>query len=227
VFLGHIAVGLAGKRFAPRSSLGTLLFAPLFLDLLWPVFLLLGWEQVRARPGPTPFLGLDFVSYPWSHSLHMTVFWAGLVGIVFRTVNRDTRGAVWMSLAVLSHWVLDWITHAPDLPIWPGGPRVGLGLWNSVPWTLGTELAMFTAGLWLYLRATRPRGGRGRLSLWSFVAVSGLLYFTSLLPTPATIGQRTIALMSLVLWLFIPWAWWIDSTRRTVRSIGRRMRQAA
>ena len=217
MFLGHIAVGLAGKRFAPRASLATLLFAPMFLDLLWPVFLLLGWEKVRVVPGITAFTPLDFESYPWSHSLHMTLFWAGLVGVVFRALTRDTRGAIWVGSAVVSHWVMDWITHRPDLPLWPGGIRVGLGLWNSVAATVIVELVLFIVGLWLYLRVTRPRGGRGRLSLWSLIALISLVFFTSLAPLPAGTGQRTIALMSMIMWLFIPWAWWIDATRRTVR----------
>lgn len=221
MFLGHIAVGLAGKRFAPRASLATLLFAPMFLDYLWPIFLLLGWEKVRVDPGNTVVTPLAFESYPWSHSLHMTLFWSGLVGIVFRTVTRDTRGAVWVGIAVASHWVMDWITHRPDLPLWPSGPMVGLGLWNSVAGTVIVELGLFLIGLWLYMRDTRPRGGRGRLSLWSFVAVVTLIYFMNLAsnlgPIPAGASSRTIAWMALVLWIFIPWAWWIDYTRRTVR----------
>jgi membrane-bound metal-dependent hydrolase YbcI (DUF457 family) len=217
VFLGHIAVGLAGKRFAPRASLGTLLFAPMFLDLLWPVFLLLGWEKVRVDPGNTAFTPLDFESYPWSHSLHMTLFWAGLVGVVYRAITRDTRGAIWVGSAVASHWVMDWITHRPDLPLWPGGIRVGLGLWNSVAATVIVELVLFVVGLWLYLRVTRPRGGRGRLSLWSLIVAVSLVFFSNLAPLPAGTGQRTIALMAMIMWLFIPWAWWIDFTRRTVR----------
>jgi hypothetical protein len=67
------------------------------------------------------------------------------------------------------------------------------------------------------MRDTRPRGRRGRLSLWSFVAAVSLIYFSNLRPLPAGTSPRTIALMALVMWLFIPWAWWIDSTRRTVR----------
>ena len=217
MFLGHFAVGLAGKRFAPRASLATLLFAPLLLDGLWPIFLLLGWERVAIDPGNTAVCPLDFQSYPWSHSLLMTLVWAGLVGFAFRVVMRDVRGAMWLGGAVTSHWVMDFIAHRPDLPLWPGGPRVGLGLWQLPIATAAVEIATFVLGIWLYLRVTRPRGWKGRLSLWSLVTVVGLLYIANLQPLPAGATPRAIALGGLAFWLFIPWAWWIESTRRTVR----------
>jgi len=216
VFIGHFAVGLAGKRFAPRAPLAVLLFAPLLLDGLWPIFLLLGWERVRIDRGNTAVTPLDFQHYPWSHSLLMALVWSALVAIAYRALTRDGRGAWWLAAAVTSHWVLDWITHRPDLPLWPGGPLVGLGLWRSMAATVIVELAMFFAGLWLYLRMTRPRGWVGRLSLGSLVVGVLYLYVVNLQPLPAAATERAIALSGLLGWLFIPWAWWIDWTRRTV-----------
>lgn len=216
MFIGHFAVGLAGKRFAPRAPLAVLLFAPLLLDGLWPIFLLLGWERVRIDRGNTAVTPLDFQHYPWSHSLLMALVWSALVAIAYRALTRDGRGAWWLAAAVTSHWVLDWITHRPDLPLWPGGPLVGLGLWRSMAATVIVELAMFFAGLWLYLRMTRPRGWVGRLSLGSLVVGVLYLYVVNLQPLPAAATERAIALSGLLGWLFIPWAWWIDWTRRTV-----------
>ncbi len=93
MFLGHYAVGFAAKRFAPRSSLGALLAAPLLLDLLWPIFLLLGWEQVRIVPGITAFTPLDFVSYPYTHSLAMAAIWATLYAVIYYLVARSRAAA--------------------------------------------------------------------------------------------------------------------------------------
>jgi len=217
VFLGHFAVGFVGKRVAPRVPFPALLFAPILLDGLWPIFLLLGLERVRIDPGNTAFTPLDFQRYPWSHSLLMTLIWAALVGLSYRTLTRDGRGAWWLAAAVTSHWVLDWVTHRPDLPLWPGGPLVGLGLWRSVAATIVIELAMFFAGVWIFLRTTRPRGWMGRLSLASLVAVLFLLYLMNLKPLPAGATARGIAWTGLLGWLFIPWAWWVERTRRTVR----------
>jgi hypothetical protein len=55
------------KKYAPRANLAVLLAAPLLLDILWPFFVLFGWEQVRIDPGNTAFTPFDFVY--WSHSL--------------------------------------------------------------------------------------------------------------------------------------------------------------
>jgi hypothetical protein len=76
MFIGHFAVGFAAKKFAPCSSMAVLLSAPLFLDLLWPVLLLLGWERVGIEPGNTRFTPLDLEYCPWSRSLLMSIVWA-------------------------------------------------------------------------------------------------------------------------------------------------------
>ena len=78
MFLGHYALGFGAKKLTPYTSLGTLLLAAEFVDLLWPSFLMLGIETVRIAPGITRVTPLDFTSYPWTHSLVMGAVWAGL-----------------------------------------------------------------------------------------------------------------------------------------------------
>ena len=145
MFIGHFAVGFAAKRFAPRSSEAVLLAAPVLADMLWPVFLLLGWEQVRIDPGNTRYTPLDFVSYPWSHSLLMLCVWATVFGGTYYAITRYRAGAIAIWIGVVSHWVLDWVTHRPDMPLYPGGALYGLGLWNSIAGTMGVEFLMFAA----------------------------------------------------------------------------------
>src|SRR6185436_7872623 len=120
MFVGHFAVGLASKRLAPRSSEGVLLLAPLFLDVIWPVFLATGLESVRIDPGNTAFTPLDLHDYPWSHSLVMSLVWSVLFGLGYYAFSRYRRGAVVIGLGVFSHWVFDFVTHRPDMPLWPG-----------------------------------------------------------------------------------------------------------
>jgi hypothetical protein len=212
VFLGHIAVGFAGKRVAPRTSLGWLMTAPVLADLLWPVFLILGIERVRIVPGATSFTPLDFESYPWSHSLLMSVAWGLALALLARAFKVDARGGLVIVAGVVSHWVLDWISHRPDMPLQPwGGPRVGLGLWNSVPATVAVEAAMMIAGLWLSFATTRARSLAGHLSLWSFVALLVVAYVGSSFGPPPSV--EALRVVGLVTWLFVPWAFWIDRSR--------------
>ncbi len=177
MFIGHFAVGFAAKRAAPKTSLATLVFAALFLDLLWPILLWLGIERVRLAPGGRAFASLDFESYPWSHSLAMALVWSALLGWLYRARTRYARGAFWVGAAVFSHWLLDFVTHRPDLPLAPGvALKAGLGLWNSVPATVLIESALFVAGLGIYLVTTRARGWLGHVSLWSLVAFLAMAY---------------------------------------------------
>jgi hypothetical protein len=170
MFLGHFAVALAAKKAAPKLSLGTLILSAQFIDLLWPIFLLLGIEHVRIDPGNTAFTPLDFFDYPLSHSLLTVVAWAAVVGGTYYLVQRKSRGALVLYGAVVSHWFLDALTHRADLPLSPGSQfLIGFGLWNSVAWTLAIELAMFGGAVVLYTRVTRPSDRIGRISFGALV----------------------------------------------------------
>ena len=175
MFVGHFALGFAAKRAAPRVSLAVLFAAAQLADLLWPLLVFAGVERVRIDPGNTAMTPLDFISYPYSHSLVTLVAWGIAFAVVYRAAARGGGTAAAMlvlAALVVSHWILDFISHRPDMPIYPGGPKVGLGLWYSVPATLVVELAMFGAGVWIYLRATRPRDAIGR---WAAVGLIVLL----------------------------------------------------
>src|ERR1700690_1238196 len=111
MFIGHFAVGFAGKRLAPRTDVALLIAAALFLDILWPIFVLLGWEQVRIDPGNTRYTPLDFVYYPWSHSLLMSMLWATLFALGYYAATRYRPGALMIWILVVSHWILDWVSH--------------------------------------------------------------------------------------------------------------------
>ena len=147
VFIGHFGVALAAKKVAPRTSLGTLVMAAQFVDLLWPLFLLMGIERVIIDPGNTAVTPLDFISYPISHSLLADLGWACLFAGIYKVVKRDSRGALCLWFVLMSHWVLDAVSHRPDLPLYPGSSTyVGLGLWHSRTATIYVESAIFLFG---------------------------------------------------------------------------------
>ncbi len=158
MFLGHQGLALAAKRLAPKTSFGTTFLATGFADCLWPIFLLLGWEHVRIAPGITKMTPLDFTSYPWSHSLLMDALWAAAFAAIYFAVRSYKIGAWVVAAGVLSHWVLDWISHRPDMPLSPWSQhKYGLGLWNSVFGTVAAELLLFFGGLFIYLKDTRQK----------------------------------------------------------------------
>jgi membrane-bound metal-dependent hydrolase YbcI (DUF457 family) len=212
MFIGHFGVGFAAKKCAPAVSLGTLILAAEFVDFLSPVFGILGLEAVRLLPGSAAFMPFDFYDYPYTHSLATGIGWALLFGLVYFALRRDTRASVVLAAVVVSHWVLDWITHRPDMPLYPGGPKVGLGLWNSVPATVGVEGALFILGVVLYLGATRARDTIGRWLPWSLVAFLALLYVMNVAgPPPKDI--RSFEIVAIASWLFVPWGYWIERHR--------------
>lgn len=172
MFIGHFALGLAAKRAVPRMPLAMLFVAAQLADLLWPILVALGVEQVRIDPGNTAFTPLDFVSYPYSHSLVLLVAWGLVLGAMYRGVGSGRRGRVILALLVVSHWILDFVSHRPDMPLYPSGPKIGLGLWNSVAATRLVELTLYGAGCWIYLRSTRARDGVGR---WAWIVLTILL----------------------------------------------------
>lgn len=213
MFIGHFAVGFAGKRFAPHASLAILIAAPLFLDLLWPIFLLFGWERVRIDPGNTRFTPLDLIYFPWSHSLLMSIVWATSFALIYHATTRYWPGTVVIWIGVISHWILDWISHRPDMPLYPGSPRYGLGLWNSITGTVVVELLMFPIGVWLYVRATRARHRIGHYAFIAYVILLLIAYIGDRFSSPPS-GIAEIAWTGLVAEvILLPWAWWLDHHR--------------
>src|SRR5512140_353605 len=117
MFLGHIGVALAAKRAAPRTSLGTLVAASVWIDLVWPVLLLAGVERVRIDPGNTAVTPLDFEHYPFTHGAVAVAIWALAFGAAYLARTGYRRGAIVAAVLVASHWVLDAVVHRPDLPL--------------------------------------------------------------------------------------------------------------
>jgi membrane-bound metal-dependent hydrolase YbcI (DUF457 family) len=194
-----------------------LVFAGEFLDELWPILLLLGVEQVRIVPGLMAASPLDFVHYPWSHSLLMAVVWGVLVAAICLAFHKHGRGALVLGALVVSHWFLDLPMHRKDLPLWPGetSPKYGWGLWNSVGLTYIIEFTIFLAGVSAYTRMTTPADRIGRWGWWIYVIVLILSFVGSGFgPPPPSVSA--LAWSTMAIWLFVPWAWWIDKHRTLI-----------
>lgn len=211
MFLGHFAVGIALKKTEPKVPLGIWLAAAQFLDILWPIFLLVGIEKVAVVPGITRVTPLDLQILDWSHSLAMATLWATLFGAVVYWRVKSVKGFIFTALAVLSHWLLDYVTHRADMPLAPHSARYGLELWNSMAGTLVTELAMFLLAVVIYTRGARPQAQRAWLHLAIFVVFMLIMYFAAIFGPPPPNDQTLIAITTIALVpLVIPWANWVD-----------------
>ncbi len=213
MFIGHFAVGLAAKRVAPKTSLGTLFIGAQLLDLLWPIFVLTGIEHFRIAPGNTAMTPLQFYDYPISHSLLTSIVWAALAGGVYFFIRRETRAAVVIGLCVVSHWFLDYLTHRPDLPITPGSASYyGLGLWNSFWPALAVEVLMFGAGILVYVKSTRAMNRKGSTVFWSLMGFLLVVHLLNVFGPPPP-NVQVVAISANAVWLLIVWAYWADGNR--------------
>lgn len=213
MFAGHLGVALIAKRMEPKAPLWLLVGAAYGLDLLWPIMLLAGIETVSVDPGNTAFTPMSFDSYPWSHSLVMTLVWAGLIGFTIRKSGGSREVARIIRMVFISHWLQDFLTHGQDMPLWPFGPRYGLGLWNSIPGTLVIEGVFLMTAVFIYAKAFPARDLLGTTGLGALVGLVLIIWVSGPFSPPPP-NATAIALVTLALWIFPLWAWRIEAHRQ-------------
>ena len=214
MFVGHFALALGAKRFSPRVSLGVLFLACQLADLLWPNLVLLGVERLEIEPGNTVMTPLNFLHYPYSHSLIALLVWGALFGALYTALTRaGIKAALVIGGLVLSHWVLDVVTHRPDMPISPGESiRVGLGLWNVPVLAVVTEMLLFAVGVWLYAARTEARDRVGSIGFWVLIGFLLIVYAANLLgPPPPSVAA--VAWSAQAMWVIVAWGYWVDRHR--------------
>lgn len=214
MFIGHFALGLGAKRWAPTVSLGALFLACQWADLLWPTLVLIGVESFAIRPGITAVTPLDFQHYPYSHSLLALLLWGFVLALIYRVLTpAPLRASFVLALLVVSHWALDVIAHRPDMPLLPGiGPRMGFGLWNSLAATLAVEFALYVAGIGLYLRATVARDRIGSIGLAVLLVFLAAIELANLFG-PAPPNVEAVVIPTQAMWLLVIFGYWVDRHR--------------
>jgi membrane-bound metal-dependent hydrolase YbcI (DUF457 family) len=192
---------MAGHRIEPRLRLGTAFVAAQLPDVLWPCFLLARLEHASIAPGDTVVTPLRFDHYPWSHSLSMVVLWGVAMAWALRRRSGNTRVGLIAGGLVVSHWLLDYLAHRPDMPLVPwSGPRFGLSLWNSLGLTVAVEGALFVAAV-VYLVRER-RAGKG---FWTLITTLLVLYLANLFGPPPP-NMTAVAVSAIVLFPLV-WFW--------------------
>lgn len=218
MFMGHYGVSFAVKSADKRIPLWHLFIAVQFLDVLWGLFVLAGIEKLRIVPGITASLPLVLYYMPYTHSLIAAVAWSAVAAVAFgffirRALTKSPKPAIWVGVAVFSHWILDLIVHRPDLPLYDDAYKVGFGLWNHPLPALLLEMAFLFGGLGLYLRSTQSTtfGGRYGMILFAII-ILGIHVLAFFGPPPA--GPRSAAVTFLSIYLiFAAVAGWLEKKR--------------
>ena len=215
MFVGHYGPSFAIKALRPAIPLWLLFIAVQLVDVVWAVLVLLGVEKVRIVPGITASNPLDLYYMPYTHSLVAAILWSVAAGVLVMRLPgiRARSAAVWIGVAVFSHWVLDFLVHRPDLPLYDDAMKVGLGLWNYPAVALSLEASLLFGGMILYLRVTKPINAIGRLGPPVFgvvmLAIQGYIFFG---PPPASPSAAAVtALVSYIVFAFI--AQWLGHQR--------------
>ena len=214
MFIGHFAMGFGAKRFAPQVSLGILFLACQLADLIWPNLVLLGIETLSIEPGITAMTPLNFSSYPYSHSLIALLVWAVVFASLYIVLSRTgAKAAIVIAALVFSHWVLDVLSHRPDMPISLGdAPKIGIGLWNYPMIAIPVELLLFGIGVWLYSRCTQPMNRKGSIGLWVLVSFLLAVYLANVFGPPPP-SAAAVAWSAQAMWLIVAWGFWVDRNR--------------
>jgi hypothetical protein len=213
MFIGHIATALAAKKLDAQPSLGTYLFAAALPDVFFSALLVAGKETVAIAPGHTAMMPMAFPHYPYSHSLAGTLLAGLLLAAIYWSWRRRAVSAAILLGLVIGHWVLDVVSHVPDMPVGFSGPLLGLGLWRSVAATFAVEGTLFVVGVALYLSATRARDGVGRWALVTFLGLLVVTYVSGPFSPPPPSASAIAIVNNVACWLMVLWAAWIDRHR--------------
>ena len=217
MFTGHFSVALAAAAHPKAPRLGVLIAASQLVDIGFFTLMVAGVERMRLEPGATAMNPMDLYFMPYTHSLLGSAVWALGFGLLVWLVARSRVGGVIAGAVVLSHWLLDFVTHRPDLGLVGDSNKVGLGLWNHPTIAMPLELALVALGFLLYARSTRPRSPSGHWSLWAFAAVLLVMQAIDWFGPKPTQLDAALPMQALAAYaVAIALGLWVGSTRERI-----------
>ena len=222
MFVGHYGIGLALKKVEPRLSLGLLIFGAIMLDILFGLFLLSGIEHAKIVPGATVVSPFEFYDYPYSHSALGAFMWATAGYLAYwlwpkgdRTQRK--RPAFIFAIAIFSHFILDVISHTPDMTIsGNNSPVLGLSLWNSLAATMIVEFGILFIGIYLYRSATYSVSSTGKYGFALMILILLVLYIGNIFGPPPPDMKAVAVTMTAGQLALVALAFWVDRNRVTI-----------
>lgn len=218
MFIGHFAPALAACAATEEApKLGTMFIAAQLTDWAFFLFAMGGIEHLRLTPGITAMNPLDFYHYPLTHSLAGTSAFAIGFALIVGIALRNFIAATWAGLVVMSHWVLDFVSHQPDLTIAGGEKHYGLGLWNYPIAAIVVELLIIGLAFWWYVRRTKGPIVPPLVLLAFMLVFQAVNWFG---PEPQTVGFPFLATGLVAFAILTLIASWVASTRWHRNEVG-------
>lgn len=219
MFIGHYGIALVLKKAYNGLSIGWLFIAVQLVDIVWTILVLLGVEKVAIVPGITKVNPLDFYYYPYTHSLIAFFFWSFLVFIICYFIKNKSglsrfKFGLILAFVVFSHFLLDVITHRPDIPLaGEESVKIGFGLWNHVAFSYILEAVIFIVGFWLYFKSGLLKTTKRKAAFLIFAVSLLVLNLINLLGSPPS-DTNIVALSGLSLYIVIAlFGFWIDKQK--------------
>jgi hypothetical protein len=204
MFVGHYGVSFATKKVDASIPLWVLFLAVQWLDVIWAPLVLIGIERVRIVPGFTATNPLDLYYMPYTHSLVAALVWSAAAAGGYHLLRRaNVRTSLLVGLAVFSHWILDFVVHRPDLPLYDNTAKVGLGLWDYPALAFGLEAALLFGSMAALLRGRRTRRTAIVALGVVMLGVQASVFFGPPPASPAAVASTALAaygIFALLIW---------------------------
>lgn len=216
MFIGHYGVALWLKKFDSKLSLGWLFLAVQLVDFFWSILVFFGIEKVTIVPGITEANPMDFVYYPFTHSLVAFIVWSSVIYLLVKilhfnsSLSKKSLGLL-LGFAVFSHFLLDVIVHRPDLPLLGSDSfKLGLGLWNNVFFAYALETLIFVGGVYIYYKVKSPMAKSRKIGLLVFTVLLLIMNLINLFSVPPD-NIKMIAVSGFMMYLlFSGFGFWLD-----------------
>ncbi|MEO0461707.1 MAG: hypothetical protein AAF127_01150 [Pseudomonadota bacterium] len=218
MFIGHFAPAFVAASLGPRApKLGTVFVAAQLVDWAFFGLAIVGVEKVGIEPGITKMVPLDLYYYPFTHSLAGSAIWALGFALVVTLWQRNANAGLLAGVVVLSHWILDWVAHRPDLTIAGGEARYGLGLWNHPEILIPLEVGITLAAFFFYLRRSRGPVGPPMVLIGTLLLFQAINWFG---PEPDGVTLLFLIQPLIAFGVLTAIAAWVGENRYFVRAGG-------
>lgn len=132
--INHAATALVIKKNYPQAPMWLLLISVQLMELVWVALNYLGIEYSTTENTVSSVLDVHLTHMPYSHSIFSTLIVATIAWLVINKGFNKPKIAIATTIAIVSHIVLDLLTHCQDIELVPfmNLDKLGVGLY-AVP----------------------------------------------------------------------------------------------